>query len=144
MSGQLVLASDVIVRFKGKILLVKRGHEPYKGMMSLPGGRQEKDESIEETALREVKEETGLDVKLKEILGVYSSPFRDPRFHAVSVVFIADSKSSLARAGSDAEEVFWMKPEEIDTNNLAFDHGKMIRDYLLWKKRKQTFWSSKN
>ncbi|MCS7123632.1 MAG: NUDIX hydrolase, partial [Candidatus Aenigmarchaeota archaeon] len=90
MHESIVVASDVIVRNNDKILIVKRGKQPYKGMFCLPGGRHEKGETIEETALREVREEACIEIELKEILGVYSSTDRDPRFHALTVVFIAN------------------------------------------------------
>jgi ADP-ribose pyrophosphatase YjhB (NUDIX family) len=144
MSGEMVVASDVIIQHKGKILLIKRGIEPYKGMPCLPGGRHKEDERIEETAKREVKEETGLDVELKEILGVYSDPSRDPRAHTLSVVFIADSNTDQAKAGDDAASFEWIEPEKIELDKLAFDHGKIIKNYIQWLDKKETFWSSKD
>ncbi len=144
MPRELVVATDVIVHHKGRILLVKRGFEPYKGMWCLPGGRHEEGERIEETAKREVKEETGLDVELKEILGVYSDPSRDPRFHALTVVFIAESDTDKAKAGSDAASLEWIEPERINPVELAFDHGKIVKHYIKWLEKGGTFWSSKD
>jgi ADP-ribose pyrophosphatase YjhB (NUDIX family) len=144
MSREMAVAADVIVRYKGKILLVKRGIEPYKGRFCFPGGGHEKWERIEETAKREVKEETGLDVELKEILGVYSDPERDPRAHTLSVVFIADSNTDKARAGDDAVDLKWIEPGKINIDELAFDHGKILKHYLQWLEKRGTFWSSKD
>jgi ADP-ribose pyrophosphatase YjhB (NUDIX family) len=144
MEGKMVVAADVIVQYKSKILLIKRGIKPYKGMYCLPGGKHEEGEKIEETAKREVKEETALDVELKEILGVYSDPQRDPRAHTLSVVFIADSNTDKAKAGSDAASFEWIEPEKIELDKLAFDHGKIIKDYIRWLDKKETFWSSKD
>ncbi len=143
MKHEMVVAADVIVQYKGKILIEKRGSDPFKGMFCLPGGRHDEGERIEETAIREIKEEAGLDIKLRHILGVYSDPKRDPRGHTLSVVFIADAKSDKARAASDAADVFWVEPAKIAKENLAFDHKKIIKDYLKWLKNGQTFWSSK-
>lgn len=144
LEGQsMVVAADVIVEDKGKILIIKRGAEPYKGMPSLPGGRHKEGEKIEETAMREIKEETGLDIELTDILGVYSDPNRDPRWHTMSVVFIARVKNGEAKAGDDAASVEWIEANKIELDQLAFDHGKVIKDYLEWCDKKDTFWSSK-
>ncbi|MEM5801367.1 MAG: NUDIX hydrolase [Candidatus Aenigmatarchaeota archaeon] len=139
----IMVASDVIVQNKGKILIEKRGSEPFKGLFCLPGGRWEEGERIEETAKREVKEEAGIDIEIKDILGVYSDPKRDPRGHTLTVVFIADAKSEEIKAGSDAAEVFWIEPEKLELDEMAFDHGRIIKDYIEWLDKKETFWSSK-
>jgi len=143
MSKKVVVTSDVIVEKGDKILLEIRGVEPFKGMFCLPGGKHEKNEKIEETAIREVKEETSLDVELTDILGVYSDVKRDPRFHSISVVFIAKVKSGTAKAGSDAVDVKWIKIKDVDFNKLAFDHAKIINDYIKWCSKRGTYWSSR-
>ncbi|MBU5688366.1 MAG: NUDIX hydrolase [Candidatus Aenigmarchaeota archaeon] len=139
----IMVASDVIVQNKGKILIEKRGSEPFKGLFCLPGGRWEEGERIEETAKREVKEEAGIDIEIKDILGVYSDPKRDPRGHTLTVVFIADAENEEIKAGSDAAEVFWIEPEKLELDEMAFDHGRIIKDYIEWLDKKETFWSSK-
>ncbi|MCX8178674.1 MAG: NUDIX hydrolase [Candidatus Aenigmarchaeota archaeon] len=141
--NKMVVAADVIIEHKGKILIIKRGNDPFKGMPALPGGRHEKDETIEQTAKREIKEETGLDVELTDILGVYSDKNRDPREHTLSVVFIAKPRNDNAKPSSDAAGIEWIEPEKIELDRLAFDHGKIIKDYLEWCDKKDTFWSSK-
>lgn len=144
LEGQsIIVAADVIVENEGKILIIRRGGEPYKGMRCLPGGRHEEGERIEETAIREIKEETALDIELTDILGVYSDPNRDPRWHAMSVVFIAKVKGGEAKAGNDAASIEWIEANKIELDQLAFDHGKVIKDYLEWCDKKDTFWSSK-
>ncbi len=126
------LAVDVIVRLwegerlKG-IVLVERKNPPIG--LAIPGGFVEVGESVESAAVREVKEETGLEVKLKGLLGVYSEPERDPRFHVVSVVFFGDAEGE-PRAGTDAKEVKVFKLEEIPLDRLVFDHKRIILDYL--------------
>ncbi|NPB08550.1 MAG: NUDIX hydrolase [Aquificae bacterium] len=127
-----LLATDVIVRlwdenrFRG-IVLIERKNPPVG--LALPGGFVEVGESVEEAAVREMREEIGLEVRLKGLLGVYSDPDRDPRFHVVSVVWIGDARGE-PRAGSDAKEVKIYRLEEIPLERLVFDHGKILRDFL--------------
>jgi len=126
------LATDVIVRlwegnnFKG-IVLIERKNPPLG--LAIPGGFVEVGEKVEEAAIREIKEETGLDVKLKKLLGVYSDPDRDPRFHVVSVVFIGDAEGE-PKPSSDAKKVHIFKLEEIPLEKLVFDHQRIIKDFL--------------
>ncbi len=127
-----LLATDVIVRlwkresFRG-IVLVERRNPPVG--LAIPGGFVEVGESVEDAAVREIKEETGLDVKLSGLLGVYSRPDRDPRFHVASVVFVGDAYGE-PRAGSDAKAVRVFKLEEIPLERLVFDHKEIILDFL--------------
>ncbi len=80
--------TDVVVIEDGQVLLVRRGREPYKGRLALPGGYIEYGETVEDAAVREVSEETSLCIELVEILGVYSDPSRNPRHHTLTVAFI--------------------------------------------------------
>lgn len=122
------LTADIIIQMgDGKIVLAKRGSEPYKGKWALPGGKLDGNETIEETAIREAKEETGLDIKLQTVLGVYSRPDRDPRGRFVSVVFTATVTGGELKAGSDAAEVKTISVS--DDMELAFDHNEILADY---------------
>ncbi len=135
---------DVIIEKYNCIVLIERGNEPYKGKLAIPGGFVEYGETVENAAVREAKEETSLDVRLKYILGVYSDPKRDPRGHALSVVFIADPVGGKLQAKSDAAKTEWYHIGKVEIGNLAFDHAKMIADYKSWQKnRRGTFWSSR-
>ena len=127
-----LLAVDMIIRlwerekFRG-IVLIERKNEP-RGF-ALPGGFVDVGESVEQAVIREMKEETGLDVEISHLLGVYSDPQRDPRGHVVSVVFVGDARGE-PKAGSDAKEAHVFKLEEIPFESLVFDHGRILKDFI--------------
>src|SRR5215831_11843140 len=140
---------DIIIQTDSHILLVKRKNEPFSGYMAIPGGFVNEGETVEAAAKREVKEETSLYVELVDILGVYSDPTRDPRGHNMSTVFIGKIPNSengriRASAADDAVELQWMNLEIIPDENFAFDHKKILKDYLRWRESGGTFWSSKS
>jgi len=137
------MTADIIVEKDDNIVLIKRKNEPYKGCWEMPGGFVEENETVEETALREVTEETSLKVKLKGILGVYSDLKRDPRGRVATVLFITEAVGGELRAASDAEDARWFDVNDVDADSLAFDHPKIFRDYLKWKKQKGTYWSGR-
>ncbi len=134
---------DVIVYRENRVLLVKRGREPFKGRWVFPGGFVDYGETVEHASIREVKEETGVDVRLIDILGVYSAPDRDPREHHVNVVFIGEYIAGDAQGGDDAEEAEWRDIESIVHDDLAFDHGLVLMDFKSWLKERGTYWSTK-
>lgn len=116
---------DAVILLNGEIVLIRRKNEPYKGMYALPGGFVEIGETTEQAVEREAKEETGLSVKIIEMLGVYSDPSRDPRGHTVSVVFLTTGEG-IPKADTDAEDVKVFAPDSLP--ELAFDHKKIIED----------------
>jgi len=118
---------DGVIIKNGKILLVKRRNEPFKGKWALPGGFVEYGETVEKAVLREVKEETGMDAKIKKLVGVYSDPARDPRGHTISIVFLLEGEGD-AIAGDDAIEAKFFDLNELPP--LAFDHEKIIKDAI--------------
>ncbi len=121
------LAVDIVIEYPdGDIILIKRKYEPFKGCWAIPGGSVETGETVEEAARREAKEETGLDVKLTSIGGVYSDPDRDPRGHVVSIVYRAEPLGGYLKADTDAAEV--IRTNNIDNLQLAFDHRKILLD----------------
>ena len=134
---------DIIIEKDDKIVLIRRKNEPFKGKLAMPGGFVNEGELIENRAIEEAKEETSLDVKLKEILGVYSIPDRDPRRHLMTTVFVAKPIGGKIRGGNDASDATWFKINKKILNELSFDHKKIITDYLKWKKKKGTYWSTK-
>lgn len=123
------VAVDGVVLSDGRILLIRRAKEPYKGFWALPGGFLEEGETVEEGVVREVKEETGIDVEVLRMVGVYSKPERDPR-GTVSVAFLCSALTKDPRGGDDAEEARWFPVEELKGLRLAFDHREIIEDAL--------------
>ena len=111
------------------IVLIKRKNRPFG--WALPGGFVDYGESLEAAAIREAREETSLDVALKYQLGAYSDPARDPRFHTISVVFVATA-DNRPQAADDAEAVAVFDIKAIP-NNMAFDHNRILKDYLRFK-----------
>ena len=122
-----LLAADAVILFQEGIVLIRRDNPPYQGCYALPGGFVERGETVEEAAIREAREETGLDIELLGLVGVYSDPGRDPRGHVVSAAFLAQGKGRL-QSGSDARSAGVFPPEELP--ELAFDHDQIIRDAL--------------
>jgi ADP-ribose pyrophosphatase YjhB (NUDIX family) len=110
----------------GNIVLIKRKNPPFG--WALPGGFVDYGESLEAAAIREAEEETSLNVELEYQLGAYSDPARDPRFHTISVVFVA-SATGAPRAADDAGEVGIFNRDTLP-DTLAFDHGKILQDYF--------------
>ncbi len=118
---------DVIVELdNGHIVLIERKNEP-KGW-ALPGGFVDYGEKLEDAARREVREETGLEVELRSLLGAYSDPARDPRQHNMSVVYIGVA-DGLPSAGDDAVNVSTFALDALP-RPLCFDHAQILADYL--------------
>ena len=111
-----------------KVLLVKRGNEPFKEMWALPGGFLNPDETAEEGALRELREETGLtDVKVEQLF-TFSDPKRDPRDRVISIAYMAVVKLQDVKGEDDASEAKWFPLKEIPS--LAFDHELILNKAL--------------
>lgn len=110
------------------VVLIDRGNPPFKGSWALPGGFVEYGERVEDAVIREVKEETGLDIKIIKLSGVYSDPDRDPRGHTVSVCFLCTPVGGSLEPDTDAVKAKWFKISELP--ELAFDHKKILGDIL--------------
>lgn len=126
------LTVDALIKKGNEIVLIKRKNPPYKGCFALPGGFVEYGESVEKAVVREAFEETNLEVKVEELVGVYSGPDRDPRGHTVGIVFLCAiiSKESELKGGDDAESAEFFRIDEALKMNLAFDHEKIIKDMI--------------
>ncbi|MBN2029038.1 NUDIX hydrolase [bacterium] len=120
---------DIIIEIGKEIVLIERKNPPYG--WAIPGGFVDYGESVERAAVREAKEETSLDIELVDLLGVYSEPDRDPRFHTISTVFVASSNGN-PKADDDAKSIGLFNQMTIP-KKMAFDHMKIIGDYFLWK-----------
>ncbi len=136
------LTADICVIDGDEILLIKRGNHPFLGCWALPGGFANRNEAIEDTAKRELLEETGLKAQRMKLVGVYSAPGRDPRGWTVSAAYRmdVDKKKIAPQAGDDAADSSFFKlsfengkmvlkgKETIYEDDLAFDHAKIITD----------------
>jgi 8-oxo-dGTP diphosphatase len=123
-----VTADCVIFGFDGlniKVLLVQRGGEPYKGWWALPGGFMRMDETIEECARRELREETGLKVNNVEQFHVFSKVDRDERERVITVAHYALVRLADVEGGDDAAKAQWFAESEMPS--LAFDHDRILR-----------------
>lgn len=138
---------DIAVTDGKRVVLIKRGREPFKGHWVFPGGFVDYGETVEDAAIREVMEETGLKITLETILGVYSDPDRDPRGHNVSVAFIGRVIEGVGGdqpvGGDDAADAIWRNIDTIEPGELAFDHGLILADLKEWLgDNTRTFWST--
>jgi 8-oxo-dGTP diphosphatase len=123
-----VSADIVVVDLKKRsLLLIRRKKDPFAGGWALPGGFMDMDESAADAAIRELKEETGLDVSRVQQIGAYSEVDRDPRGRVVTVAFYATaSESDDFAAADDAEDAKWFSIDDLP--ELAFDHGNILAD----------------
>ncbi len=123
-----ITADGILYTEKG-ILLINRGNEPFQGYWALPGGFLDMGETIEDTLVREMKEETGLDVEIVKVVGVFSRPDRDPRGQTVSTAFHVKLKDENQEpvAGDDAADFRFFSLDELP--KLAFDHEEIIQKW---------------
>lgn len=124
---------DIIIEIDEGFILIERKNPPYG--WAIPGGFVNWGESLEEAAIREAKEETGLEIKDLVQLHTYSEPNRDPRFHTISTVFVAKGIGK-PKADTDAKSLKIFTPETLP-QEFAFDHKKIIEDYFVWRRRKK-------
>jgi len=124
-----LLAVDIIIelidRPEKSIVLIERRNPPFG--WALPGGFVDVGETLEQAAVREAREETCLEVKLKVLLGCYSNPQRDPRGHTVSPVYIAEARG-VPQAADDAKNLRCVPVTDLP-DDLVFDHGLILSDY---------------
>lgn len=129
-----LLAADTIIELSDlpgrPFVLIERANPPYG--WAIPGGFVDVGETLEQAAIREAQEETGLNVTLTALLGLYSNPQRDPRNHTVTAVYVAEA-TGMPIAADDAKlcGVF-----SVDTlpDELAFDHALVLADYQCFRR----------
>ena len=123
------VTTDGIVVIDDRIVLIKRGREPFKGMHALPGGIVEYGESVEQCVVREIEEETGLRTRVLDLVGVYSEAGRDPRGHFITLAYNLQPIGGSLRGGDDAAEAALFPLEGLP--ELAADHLIILTDALL-------------
>lgn len=135
-----VTTDCVIFGFDGSrllVLLIERGVEPYKGKWAFPGGFLKMDESAEEGALRELREETGLKAAYIRQFHTFSAPERDPRERVITIAYYALVKIQDVKGQDDAADAKWFPMDRVPS--LAFDHDLILRTALAELRRQIHF-----
>ena len=132
----------------GRALLIRRGSEPLKGQWSIPGGTLELGESLQEGVIRELREETGLDVRVLELLEVFDRifpenepPTRDqllkPRYHFVIVDYLCEKIGGEARAGSDVTDVVLVREDELGDYGLTATATRVLKKAFVMERERR-------
>ncbi len=124
---RVVLTVDAVIADReGRVLVMERGTEPFRGTWVLPGGYVDPGETVEQACIREVREELGLEVKLTGLIGIYSEPGRDPRGSVVSIAYRAEVVDGTLTVTAEARAHRWLEPDEVVP--MGFDHARILAD----------------
>lgn len=107
------------------VLLIERANEPFKGCWAFPGGFMDMEENAEDCAKRELKEETGMEVRSLKYLGTFSEVNRDPRGRTITIAYYVVVEKSEVVGADDASQARWFPIDLIPS--LAFDHDKILQ-----------------
>lgn len=133
---QPIVGVGILIKRGEEYLLIKRASEPDKGLWTIPGGLVEVGERVEEAAVREAREETGLEVEIRETLDVIDKIVRDGedriRYHFIIVDFLAVPKGGVMKASSDALDARWVRKEELRRYQLSETFKLLLRRIGLW------------
>jgi 8-oxo-dGTP diphosphatase len=120
-----------VIVAQGRTLLIRRGHPPLKGEWSIPGGTLELGETLQQGARREVMEETGIEVRVGELIEIFDRVFRDEegriQYHFVIADYLCEAVSGEARAGGDVTAVVWAREEELEKFSLTPAATRVLR-----------------
>lgn len=126
-----LLTVDAVILLNNKkdIVLIRRKNPPFQGQFALPGGFVDIGETVENACIREVKEETNINVRLIKLIGVFSDPNRDPRGHTVTIAFLCKplTKKEKPKALDDAATLEIIPLSKLSSLELAFDHMDIIK-----------------
>ena len=122
-----VTADCIVITRNNEVLLIKRANEPYKGAWAFPGGFLNMDETTSECAIRELQEETGLEVEDVYQVGTYDSVDRDPRGRTITVAYVCViDEAEEVKGADDAAKAQWWSLDSLP--ELAFDHEQILED----------------
>jgi len=118
-----------LIESDGKLLLEKRNHEPFYDHWCIPGGHIDYGETVEKALIREVKEETGLQVINYSFFNYYTEYYNELDWHAVALIFVVYTTGSLKLQPEEVQELRWFTREEMSSLPFAFEHRQIVDDF---------------
>lgn len=118
-----------LIESDGKILLEKRNHEPFFGLWCIPGGHIDYGEPVEKALIREVREETGLQVINYSFFNYYTEYYDELNWHAVALIFVVYTTGTLKKQPEEVQELRWFTREELHPLSFAFEHKRIVEDF---------------
>lgn len=133
-----MITADCVIVKNNRVLLIKRTYPPFRGSWTITGGFVDYREPLRKAAAREAKEETGLKIKIIDMVGIYDDPRRDPRGSLVSVVFLGKPVGGKLTVNEEASDLRFFDPSKLPVD-IGFDHRKIIKDaFKLLRPKKGT------